>query len=316
MTDRYDEIAVAVDAERAEALRRRVHAQLNVRADHSPVEEILMMTDASDRSQRRRRYGWMAAAALLVVGAGGIAVAINATDSEPADEPVAEIPTTPSTTSTTPTTSTTAPPTLDDSEIAAATLLTASEYGTGWTGLFNVPVRLDATTAQTIPACQPYVDVVFESPSRPAEKTYFWFGAPESNVAAMTQYVVVFPDEAAAVAMFDATSEPAFADCIAAYNEPAPTDSFPPLRPSNLEPPPLELAGDEVFVRRATGSFTTEDGVVHTEDVLSATVRVGRIITILEAADPSFYPYDQFVVAVATMVDRAQAALNGDPRPR
>jgi hypothetical protein len=262
--------------------------------------------------------------------AAGLPVATDATSSGTADETLAPTTAVPATAAPTTVAPTTTVPPGDDAELAESMLLEESEYAEGWyaldVGVNVVPtkvVQLDAAVADGLPSCAGYVDVVFEGPRRPAGVAYRWFFHPDP-ASQLLQYVVVLPDEAAAVAMFDATEEPDFVDgCLSDYiamfpNEVCCDVNVPesPLRvDGKVEPPALTLPGDQSSVRAYVGSWIDEQGVSHgPEQWVSATVRVGRSVMTIEAlvegegAVP-LIGLDEFEQIVARLVDKAEEAL-------
>jgi hypothetical protein len=224
-----------------------------------------------------------------------VPVATDSASSDAAGSSSAPTTTAAPTTTVVPTTET---PAGDDAERATSILLEESEYADGWfdlsSGVVVSPTRavqLDAAVAEEVPSCRAYIDVVFEGPRRPAGVAYRWFFHPSPR-SMMLQYVVVLPDEAAAIRMFEATEEPAFSACLSDYLATIPnTDCCDvdvvesPLRvDGKVEAPPLTIAGDQASVRSYVSSWTDEQGVSHgPEHWVSATIRVGRSITVIEA---------------------------------
>jgi hypothetical protein len=83
MTDRYDDIRVAPDPVRAEALRRQLHHRLAAapRLDHRPSADPVKEIDVSpeppvDETNQRRRLALAGAAAVVVLGVAAITVAV------------------------------------------------------------------------------------------------------------------------------------------------------------------------------------------------------------------------------------------------
>ena len=211
----------------------------------------------------------------------------------------------------------------NESETAEAVLLSASDYDPAWGEAPFKVAAFDAMVAEGLPSCAAYVDVVFEGPSRPAGVAYRWFFHADPS-AVMLQYVVVLPDDAAAAAMFDATEDPAFVDgCltdyIATFSNEYCCDVNVPYSPLTIEgkvdPPALTLPGDQSSVRGYEGFWIDEKGVSHgPEQWVSATIRVGRSVTVVEAlvegeGGVPMIGLDEFEQIVARIVDQAEVVL-------
>jgi hypothetical protein len=350
MPERYDLIRAAYDPVRAERLRGMLHAELRDVAPFerkqdnvAPAEEVEVLTKNSVKSKRGVRVLALAAA-VAIVGLAATVVAISVRDS---DEPGNQSPlpstattvapaTAPSTTPPTTTPSTVSPTTvaaLSDAEIAGATLLADGEYAPGWVQLtlngtapWGAGMKMDAAIAELVPACAPFIDAAFESPNREAAVAYTFFNTTSpSPPSPEPQYVVVFPDEAAAKAMFDAITDPAFLDgCVSGYlaqmTDPAFGDSdfvwFPFFTTTQaLDPPTLDLSADQVLVR----AYTDHVGTQGTRFV-AASMRVGRVVAHIDGetqdvdSNPVLTP-EQFQQLASRIIDRAHAALNGQPLP-
>lgn len=248
-------LAVPVDPARAEALRARLHEQLIGRAVPTPTprshaaerQELSVQTHQPE--PRARRIITFAAVVIAVVGLAGVAV-IASRDGTPSgdQQPMAGAPpattaptdstvgstsapvTSPATTYETPPTTpaaTTVPsrPPLPDDQIAAAALPRRDgdqlpEYGEGWTSLREVHVvEMRGDIAAVVPECAAFLDA-FESEDRPAVIGVELAWLPTPPGALSSTYVVVFPDVAAAEAMFDATRTPQFVrTCSPAYDQ-------------------------------------------------------------------------------------------------
>ena len=230
MNDRYDELRIEPDRDRAQALRTLLHAQLAA-APSAPRGVLMHSTDSDDDStkeinvsletpQNHKRNGRLLAlvASVAVVGIAGLAFAISTRDADETDaasEPKATQP------------NTTLPP-LTDAEIAEATLLTPKEFGDGWFSMvlngtvpWGADLKMDSSIAAQVDEYAPYLDAAFESPTRAAVADYKFFNTTYPAAPAPTpEYVVVFPDETAAAAMFDAVTSPGFVDqCVSGYGD-------------------------------------------------------------------------------------------------
>jgi hypothetical protein len=284
--------------------------------------------------QQQRRKGSVRAIATAMTGAAAVlAITVLATRDTTSTRDVAVEPTIPMGTVAPPAESSTTSTVFDnpfsDAEIADRLLLDPDEYATGWQLLQSKNVTLDRTIATTVPGCAAYLDTVFESPERPAVTNHRWFGAPPGRLGAMSQYVVVFPTEAAAMAMFEATTSTRFqADCFQPYKQLAipdggfccdPNDDFPaPLWDGTPATTDTTLGADDLAIRTDNAQqWTDAAGTVHGPELFdSATIRVGRTITVIEAikVDEFGQPFitdEEFHHAIATASERARHALAG-----
>ncbi len=216
---------------------------------------------------------------------------------------------------------------FSDAEIATKVLLDADEYGAGWQLFDFKKIALDATAAAEIPGCATFIDTVFESDARPAVTAGRWFHAPPGRKAAMSQYVVVFPTDAAAEAMFAATVDPAFrSDCFVPYAKATgspdgfccdPTVPFPGAFWGEPVESTKTLGSSDIQFRHAGEYWTDAAGTNHgVEQFDEATVRVGRVISVIEAikVDEFGEPFvtdAEFDQAIATISERAIHALGG-----
>lgn len=328
-----------------------VHATTTRARDDTLVALDRLAPTRRDRVPRGRRV-------VLVVASLGVAVTAavaiiareRSHDVTPAISPVATrpletgpsspsatgVPTAPTTTaSTTTSSSTTTVATTTsiafdpaiDSEIAKAMLLTAEEFGQGWTTVAFKDVVLDREVAATVPGCAAYLDTVFEGPGRRAVTDFRHFQSPLPAI--LRQYVVVFPHQDDAQAMFDATTESEFGDdCFRQYYER--TDEYTGnwcCDPEDPATPPLygrtistsrTFGADDIDLRVDDGQYWTDaDGVVHGPETLtSATLRVGRAIIVLEAIlrDEFGNPVQteaEFESVLSVAASRAREALEG-----
>ena len=184
--------------------------------------------------RRRRALPLLVAAAAVIVAVGSIVLVRlrPAEPVEPATQPrqpaATTVPTAPTSASpsstTTSTTSTTSPPgatsvpfdPVGDATIAESILLEAEEDAPNVDVIDHKDVVLDRTLAADIPGCAVFLDTVFESPDRQAVTSWRTYYSPLP--ALLFEYVVVFPSEQAARAMFDSLAEPTFGDgCFQPY---------------------------------------------------------------------------------------------------
>jgi hypothetical protein len=187
-------------------------------------------------------------------------------------------------------------------------------------------VVLDRSLAAQVPACAPYLDTVFEGPARPAESALRHFYL-DSVPAQTRQYVLVFPTDAAAGDFFDATASPIFrSDCLEPYRaltqEVVNNFCCNPLEPGTPTLSGTRIEGgtvpgaDQSELRLSDAEFWTDEvGVRHgPEEFIQATVRVGRVVAVVEAiltteARVTVFTLEEFQGVCERMVQRASAAL-------
>lgn len=217
-----------------------------------------------------------------------------------------------------------------DGEIASRLLLDPEEYGPGWQPLQFKSYEFDETIATSVPGCSAFIDTVFASDEPPNATAHRYFHAPPGRSAAMGQFVIVFPTEESAKTTFAALSNPVFVDeCIHQYLDLTefvtsgvyccdPNVVATPPTLGTLNPPGDTLRADEVVFRTDPNQFWTDAaGEMHGPEVIdSATVRVGRTITMIETITvdefgEAFVAEEQFHRAIAWIVDRARHALGG-----
>jgi hypothetical protein len=326
MNERYEDVRVAPDPARSEELRRRLHAHMTGSAPSRVVEideEVIVSQNPIRHRSRNRIY--LAAAAVVVITGGIVAIALATADpdfdGDPGNTPTLTAPPVTTPESTTPptnapaVTTTFAPAaTLTDAEIADAALLHPSEYARGTT---EVPPPFAVTTFDPVVAsgvdnCSPYLDTIAAADAA-AESSRTFGLLPD----AQGQYTVVFPDEQVASDWFDVVTDDTFLIYCAAdlFEAQFAVGEWLPVDPLDRDVPPLDLAGDDVSVGIGRYDFTRADGsAVHTES-LEATVRVGRMVFKLDAVYPRLTTVESFEAMIARAVERAQAALDGEILP-
>jgi hypothetical protein len=206
-------LAVPVDSARAEALRVRLHEQLVGRAALTPTQrppaaerqEFTVHTHLAER--RSHRLITIAAILVAVVGLAGVVAIATRNEVSTDAEPVSTL------------------PPLPDHEIAAAALphddaSGLPEYGEEWQSAMAIhTVEMRGDIAAEVPECAPFLDA-FESSGRPAVVDAELAWHPDPPAALSSTYIVVFPDEIGAEAMFDATRDPRFIrECSPAYDQ-------------------------------------------------------------------------------------------------
>jgi hypothetical protein len=273
--------------------------------------------DIQRPERRRNRWSLLAMAAAIVAAvAGGVFVAQMMTDDD-AQAPTATLPS-PTTVPTATLSSTTAPSnsTVDEDAAVTALLRDADQRieGVRLASGGQLPVRFDASIAESLPACQRFVPTVFESDNRPAVIKDSLFVKENFFGPVMSQYVAVLPTEEQAVSMLAGIRDPAFlSECVPAYTAVTGVDAFFPF---NAEPFPagnvIEVDADDVWVARRVFSWTHEGEFFRTDEI-TAVVRVGRIVTILFLTltgedQRQIATIDEFEQIVQTMAARAAEA--------
>lgn len=275
--------------------------------------------------RRLRSYTLLLAATAGIIALGSVVMLRERpTVPTPANPPIA-------------TTSTTAPPTttppittppydpVGDAVIARSMLLEAEEYAPNFSQIDFKDVVLDRAIAEDVPGCAAFLDAVFESPDRQAVTSWRSFFSPLPAI--LSEYVVVFPTEKAAEAMFDGVADPTFLDgCFQPYFDLLverngdfccdPDVAGPPPILGQPVPAAETFGADDVQFRASEESYTNETGVHGPETFLKATVRVGRAIVIIEAITKDEFgnpviTEDRFHTAITTTVTKARAALEG-----
>jgi hypothetical protein len=168
-----------------------------------------------------------------------------------------------------------------DPAIAEEALISVDELGAGWEVVSGgLTSRAVADIAATVPECTPYLDYAFDSPGRQAPTAGRIFG---SLAWTLTEWVYIFPSEAAASQAMDKIAEDGFATCFNKFLEvlipayapgstvTATTDVAPPLLPH----------GDRQVVLTQNNTYRT-DTFEYSRTVLNAFVQVGRGIVYID----------------------------------
>jgi hypothetical protein len=163
--------------------------------------------------------------------------------------------------------------TSHDAAVAEASLISANQIGVSW----QITHQWDAFTsrkiadvAASVPACADYVDFAFDSPKRKAVTEGRIFASPP--LFALTQWVYIFPTEAAATQAMDKIAEAPFVPCLGRFMDAL----FPKLGSSatttRIDALPLAAHGDRQVVLGQ--SIQVDGGGTYT--VMNAFVQVGR----------------------------------------
>lgn len=215
------------------------------------------------------------------------------------------------------TTATASPPTTTatqvdaagDLDLAQSALLVADDLEGGWG---EAPPELvfpnDSELAATVPECEPFVDLVFDGGAD--------HGQGESTVLAreatlLFNYAAVFPSEERAAAMVEATADPAFDDCWAAYNVEAVKAMGIGVTDAQYEPqdpPELDVDADLVNVEYLLGT-TTVGGSDLEDSCICMFAQVGRGVVEVHATEPTL-TLEERAAAGQAAIDKMQALLD------
>jgi hypothetical protein len=188
-----------------------------------------------------------------------------------------------------------------DPAIAQSSLLSPNQVGVSWQinhQYDSFTSRDVADTAATVPACAAYIDYAFDSPRRQAVTAGRIFGSPP--LFALTQWVYIFPTEAAATRAMDKIAEAPFVPCLNQFMDAlTPQLAGSPSQTTTVESPPLAAHGDrQVVLGQAIalpfGTYTVMNvfvqvgrGIVYvnpTPDALDSLDPASRLEKVLTAA--------------------------------
>lgn len=162
-----------------------------------------------------------------------------------------------------------------DPAIARSSLLAPKQIGVSWAISHQWDAftsRKIANIAATVPACADYVDYAFDSPRRQAATAGRIFTS--GQLFAVTQWVYIFPTEAAASRAMDKIAEAAFVPCFRQFMDALFRQlAGVPITTTTIAVPPLAKHGDrQVVLGQAIAP--TDGG--STSNVMNAFVQVGR----------------------------------------
>jgi hypothetical protein len=206
------------------------------------------------------------------------------------------------------------PDTVDTSRdlaIAGSSLISPKQVGVSWQinhQYDSFTSRDVADVAATVPACASYVDFAFDSPRRDAVTAGRIFGSPQQF--ALTQWVYIFPTEAAATRAMDKIAEASFVPCLNQFMDALmPKLAGSPSETSTVEPPPLAAHGDRQVVVGQSIAFSS----LGTFTVMNVFVQVGRGIVYVnptpDALD-SLDPASRLEKVIAAATDDLRNALD------
>lgn len=206
------------------------------------------------------------------------------------------------------------PNTIDTSHdlaIAGSSLISPTQVGVSWSISHqwdSFTSRKVADVAASVPVCAAYVDYAFDSPARQAATAGRIFGS--APLFALTQWVYIFPTEAAATRAMDKIAEASFAPCLSQF-----MDALMPKLAGSLstttivDPPPLAPHGDRQVVLGQSIHFT--DGGTYT--VMNTFVQVGRGIVYVNPtpdANDSLDPASRLEKVLTAATDNLRNALD------
>jgi hypothetical protein len=215
---------------------------------------------------------------------------------------------------------------LSEYRIAKTILLTPDEYAPGFrVDVSNEGPAMVRYIAATVPACSAMLDVAFESVARPATIDFQYFHSPKPP-STFVEYVVVLADGGSAQRMYDAITGTDFLDgCVPGYwdalRSRGANPPFPFSRPTSHAPVTGGFGGDQTALRTFDATWFDDAGVeLGTRRVMSATIRVGRTVTVMEALSEDVFGRPvvteaQFRQAIEHVAARATGALAGTATP-
>ncbi len=164
-----------------------------------------------------------------------------------------------------------------------------------------------------MPECEPYLDYAFDTAGRQAVTAGRQFGIRGSELVTwiITQWVFIFPSEAAASQAMDKIAEPGFQQCF---------DHVLPLMypgkgvASRLDPLPVAPHGDRQIVigqHLVFGAVPPDSGIP--VDTMNVWVQIGRAVVFVDPgidSHDSLDPDSRIERAVSAATDALQAALD------
>jgi hypothetical protein len=197
-----------------------------------------------------------------------------------------------------------------DPAIAGSSLISPKQVGVSWqiTHQYDSLTSRDvADVAATVPACAPYLDYAFDSPRRQAVTAGRIFSSPQQF--ALTQWVYIFPTEAAATQAMDKIAEAAFVPCFSQFMDALMPKIAGSTKTTTIEPLPLAAHGDRQVVLGQSIDFAG----VGTFTVMNVFVQVGRGIVYVNPtpdAQDSLDPASRLERVIAAATDDLRNALD------
>ena len=160
-----------------------------------------------------------------------------------------------------------------DPAIAESSLISPKQVGVSWQishQYDSLTSRDVADVAANVSACAAYVDYAFDSPRRQAATAGRIFSSPQQF--ALTQWVYIFPTEAAATRAMDKIAEASFEPCLSQFMDALMPKIAGTVKTTTVEPPPLGAHGDRQVVLGQSIDFSG----VGAFTVMNVFVQVGR----------------------------------------
>ena len=178
----------------------------------------------------------------------------------------------------------------------------------GWSaGPAELVFPTEVEVARTVPACADAAETVFTGGAEHGEGVS---GVLVRDADVLFTYVAVFPSEADAAAMVEATADPSFDECWAGFNAAvvpglvgADGASYEPA-----EPPDLTIDADQVDVEHLTGSIDM-DGIALSDTCVCVFARSGRGVVAVHSTATVFDP-EARSEAVQVAVDKLTETLS------
>jgi hypothetical protein len=331
ISDAFESVDVAPSAAFRQQARAEFLAALvrQVASDASPAGDTVPVVEAPRPGQSRRlRVVFGIAASVVIVAALAVVAFTRRSEPTPVDPsqdpavvvsapgPVVTTPDTvvvvsaPGSAVTSPdtTVAVSEPISVDtsrDAAVAESALLSAEQIGVSWAISHQWDAftsRKIADVAASVPACADYVDFAFDSPRRDAPTAGRIFTS--SPLFALTQWVYIFPTEAAATEAMDKIAEPGFVACFSEFMD----TLFPQLGSLATTTPidalPLAAHGDRQVV---LGQSIHVGG--GTQTVMNAFVQVGRGIVYVNPTPDSSHDSLDPAGRLDTVLSAASANL-------
>lgn len=274
-------------------------------ATSTTTEDPMSNDHPTTRFGTRTRTRWLFALAVVVLVAAGCG---EGSDDAAEGGDTTTAPTVAPTTEASPPPSSPAGTTPAEDEALAEAALLADGDLEGWSVAppeYQFPNDVEA--ARTVPECAELAEVVFAGGTEHGRGAS---GVLARDADLLFTYVVVFPSEAEATAMLDATADPAFDDCWAGFNAAVVPDlmgadgaSYEPA-----EPPDLTIDADQIDIEHLTGSIDM-DGIALSDTCVCVFARSGRGVVEVHSTEPVFDD-EARAAAVQVAIDKLTETLS------
>jgi hypothetical protein len=172
----------------------------------------------------------------------------------------------------------------------------------------NLSFPNSADLARTVPACAPYVDLVFNGGAQHGVGRSAALGDDTGKL--VFTYVVVFRSSSDAAKMAAAVATPGFDACWVAFNDAAvPTMPLGVTKASyhSVTPPTLQVTSDSLTVKALDGTDTMGGNEIP-DTCVCAFAQVGRAVVEVHSVADAYSPADRSAL-VQKAVDKVKAQL-------